>query len=132
MKTNLKKLASLLMITVSIITGINIAQAQQRGQQGPPPTPNSSQIKKMVTELSNTLDLNADQTKEISDIFTDHFKEVKEKFESGRPSRKVMENLEKEFEKEVKSLLNDEQQEQFEAFIKKNKPQQQRGQRPNR
>lgn len=120
------------MITASIIIGGNFAQAQQRGQQGPPSTPSTSQIKKMVTELSNTLDLNADQAKEIADLFTDHFKEVKEKFESGRPSRKVMENLDKEFEKEVKSLLNEEQQEQFETFMKKNKPQQGRPDRSNR
>ncbi|MBI9058784.1 MAG: hypothetical protein JEZ01_13555 [Labilibaculum sp.] len=125
MKMNFKKIATLLMITASIMIGGNFAHAQQ----GPPPTPNSTQIKKMVIELSDTLDLDADQTKDIAELFTDHFKEVKEKFASGRPSRKDMESLDTKFKKEVNSLLNEEQQEQFEAYMKKNKPQQSRPQR---
>ena len=128
MKVNIKKAVALLMITASIMIGGNFAQAQQ----GPPPTPNSSQIKKMVMELSDTLDLNADETKDIANLFTEHFNEVKEKFESGKPSRNEMESLDKKFKKEVNSLLTEEQQEQFETFMNKNKPQKGRQQRPNR
>lgn len=123
MKINFKKAVALFMITTSIMIGGNLAQAQQN-QQGPPPTPNSSQIKKMVTELSNNLNLNADQTKDVAELFTDHFKKVKEKFESGRPSRNEMENLDTKFKKEVNSLLNEKQQKQFETYMKKNAPKQ--------
>jgi len=119
------KTARILAISTIILLSTNFVQAQQ----GPPPTPNSSQIKKMVTELSNTLELDADQSKEVFDLYTSHYKEVKTKTESGRPSRKVMENLQTKFEKEVKSLLNEEQQEEFDAFVKKNKPQKGRQQR---
>ena len=44
-----------------------------------------------------------------------------------RPSREEMESLKEEFEDEVKSLLNDEQQDLFDEFMKNNKPQQGQG-----
>lgn len=115
MKMNFKKIAALLMITAAIIVSGNFAQAQQ----GPPPIPNTSQIKKMVVDISTTLELNDVQSKQVFDLYTAHFDEVKEKTQSGKPSRNKMEALKSEFEKKVKSILTDEQQEQFEKFMKK-------------
>ena len=87
----------------------------------------------MVEDLSAELSLTEDQETEILALYQDHFAEVKSSMSSGqRPSREKMESLKEEFEDEVKSLLNDEQQDLYEEFIKKNKPQNgQDRQRPN-
>ena len=120
---NVMKASAILLMAAVTLFSSNLVHAQTGGQQGPRPIPNSSQITKMVKELTSTLDLNADQSKEISDLYIAHFEEVKEKFESGKPPRNEMESLRKEFENEVKSLLTEEQQGQYEAYLKNKKSQ---------
>ncbi|NOU61929.1 hypothetical protein [Marinifilum caeruleilacunae] len=120
---NVIKASAILFMAIGMLFSSNLVQAQRGGQQGPKPIPNSTQIKKMIQELVSTLDLNADQSKEISDLYTAHFEDVKEIFESGRPSRKEMENLKKKFEEDIKSVLSEEQQEEYEEYLEKNKSQ---------
>ncbi|PKQ62305.1 hypothetical protein BZG02_13425 [Labilibaculum filiforme] len=100
--------------------GANMLHAQQ----GPPPIPTSTEIKKTVTDLSNTLELTDVQSKEVFDLYTAHFKEVSNKMESSRPSRKEMEALQSKFEKEVKAVLTTEQQKKYETYLKENQPKQ--------
>lgn len=98
--------------------------AQQRQGQGPPPIPNETQINKMVEDLSVELSLTDAQKTEILSLYTDHFNDVQKSMANGeRISREEMESLKKEFEDEVKSLLNENQQDLYEEFIKNNKPQ---------
>lgn len=102
--------------------------AQQRQGQGPPPIPNETQINKMVEDLSVELSLTDAQKTEILSLYTDHFNDVQKSMANGeRISREEMESLKKEFEDEVKSLLNENQQDLYEEFIKNNKPQKNQG-----
>lgn len=116
------KLTAILAIAVMMLLGENLAHAQQRGQQGPPPIPNASQIKTMVLKLSDTLVLNDVQSKQIYDLFTAHFEEVSTKIGASKPPRSEMEALKTKFENEVKCILTTEQQKQFEVFMKQNEP----------
>ncbi|BAX81586.1 hypothetical protein [Labilibaculum antarcticum] len=124
MKTDIKKIASILMIVAITAISGNLLQAQPGGQQGPPPIPNTTQIKKMVSELSKTLDLTDEKSEQLSDLYTAHFKEISAKVKNSKPSKNEMDAFESKFEKEVKAILSPEQQEQFEAFLKENKPKQ--------
>lgn len=121
-------LGVILLLTSMILFSTNIfAQQGQRKEQGPPPMPTESQINKMVDDLSVELSLSETQKTEILTLYTEHFADVKELSDGQRPSREEMESLRSEFEDDVKSLLNDEQQDLFEEFIKNNKPQQGKG-----
>ena len=112
-----------LLITAMFFLTSNLS-AQQRQEQGPPPIPNKTQIDKMVEDLSTELSLSDDQKTEILSLYTDHFAEVKSSMSSGqRPSREEMQSLKKEFEDQVKSQLNEDQQDLFDEFMKKNQKQ---------
>lgn len=112
-----------ILVVVLIVTTTACGQQrgpQGRGQQGPPSIPNSKQIEKMVSNLADDISLSEDQENEVLKLYTVHFKEVKEKTKSGRPDRKEMELLKNDFEKEVKEALTEEQQELYDAYLKKN------------
>jgi len=111
------------LILAAFLFSANLALAQPRSQQGPPPIPNDKQIEKMVTELSAELSLTDKQEKEVSALYTAHFDEARKKMKSGRPDRAEMEKLRSTFENDVKALLTDEQKELFKAFIKKQEAQ---------
>ncbi len=122
-KTTIKKINHLvLLICAMLITANTFAQGgpQNGRQQGPPPVPNSKQIKEMVSDMAKEISLNEDQEAEMLGLYTTHFKEVKEKTKSGRPDRKEMEALRTVFEKEVKAILTEEQQELYKDYQKKN------------
>lgn len=87
------------------------------GQQGPPPIPNSKQIKKMVGHLTEEISLNEEQSEQVLAIYKNHFEEVKEATSTGRPDRSKMEKLKTKMEKDVKAILSKEQQEGFETFL---------------
>lgn len=120
-----KRMISMILITV---LAINFTQAQPGGQQGPPPIPNDSQVKKMVADLTKELSLNATQEKNISSLYFAHFKEAK-MLAAKKASREEMQRSKTTFEKNVKSLLTADQQKKFNAFQKKN---QQQGGKPRR
>lgn len=98
------------------------------GQQGPPPIPNSKQIKKMVSKLSSELSLSEQQETKVLALYQDHYEQVEEATSNGRPDRTKMEALKTSFEKNVKSELTEEQQDLYTEYLKKNQPQQRRGQ----
>ncbi len=131
----MKKIKAVFILAAILISSISYAQPQgggkQSGPQGPPPTPNSSQIKKMVKQLSTELSLTEEQKTKVSAIYTSHFQDVKKKNKTGALKREEMETLKTDFEKEVKSLLNTKQQKLYVAYLKKQTNQASR-QRPNR
>ena len=102
-----------------------ISQAQQKRPQGPPPVPNEKQIEKMVDDLADKLALSEEQTKIISKQYIAHFDKVKAEQEkrggNREAQRKTMDKLRKDFEKEVKAILTDEQQKQFDEYEKEQK-----------
>ena len=113
----MNKRCIILPLFVLVISG-NFAQAQQRGQQGPPPIPSEKEIEKMVEDLSNELSLDQEQEATISLLYVAHFEEVSDKMESGRPNRNEMEKLKSELETEVKDNLTDAQVTKYEAYLK--------------
>lgn len=98
----------------------NLSAQHQQGK-GPRQIPNESRINKMVDNLSAELSLNDGQKTEILALYIDHFDEAKSLMNNEqRPSREEMESLRAEFEDDVKSLLTEEQQEEFDDFLKNN------------
>lgn len=113
----------LVLILITLSTG-SWAQAQQHERpQGPPPIPSEKQLEKMVGDLSDELNLSDKQQSELSKIVSTHFDVLKGKAKAEKENREVhrkeMEDLRKEFEKEVSTILTEEQQKQF-AEIRKN------------
>jgi hypothetical protein len=115
-----------------------MAMAQPGGQQGPPPVPSDKQITKMVKSLDKELDLSDEQKTKVSELYFAHFYKVKAKMKSSaRPARSEMEALDADLEKNVKAVLDTDQQKKYTAWLKtqeKNKGSQgpQGGQRPPR
>ena len=111
------------------------AQARQRGPQGPPPIPDKEHIEAMVTDLSAELSLTDGQQEQISRLSIAHFEEVKavqDKYKNSREAEhKEMKESNTRFEKEVKSLLSEEQQSQFDEFRKKHDPRKGGPERPH-
>lgn len=127
MKTKFKKVASIMLVSMIILIASNSIQAQQRGQQGPPPIPTDDQIEKMVEDLDKALSLTDEQEKQISEKYFAHFEEVEKRMKKGRPNREDMEALKADFNKEVKLLLKEDQKDLYDAFLKE-----QQNKRPKR
>lgn len=126
MKTTIKKTTNTLLVSLIVLLSVSFAQAQPQGQkgrqQGPPPLPNDQQIEKMVTDLSKELSLSEEQEKKISDLYFAHFREVgdmrKKQKEARDANREDMRNYRDGFEKEVKSNLTEEQQKEYDTFVR--------------
>lgn len=137
MKSTLRlKISQVLLLLFALLT-TNLALAQQRGQQGPPPVPDSKEVDKMVEELSSDLSLTKQQHAQISILYKDHFTEVRRMVDitkGGRTEadRKKMDALKKNFEADVNALLTKQQQKKFKSLQKKQAPGGQgKGRRPN-
>ena len=121
----IEKRFSILVLGLILITGNLLAQPGQRPQH-PPKIPDSAQISQMVDDLSVTLSLTDGQKSKISDLYTNHFAELKTKMENNKAinekQREIMDNFRKNFEERVKAVLTDEQDEIFEIFLKDHRP----------
>lgn len=139
MKTRIKNYSSRILAIIVLVMSVSLLQAQPPGGQGgqrggPPPLPNDKQIEKMVADLTKDLSLTEDQEKQVSDAYFAHFDEVAEMQEkNSRPDRDVMEQMESDFESEVKSYLTKDQQKKYDKYLKKQKSQRGGGEdRPQR
>ncbi|WP_372650947.1 hypothetical protein [Draconibacterium sp.] len=126
-RINLVSTVSIIIMLILIGTGNVIFAQSPSGQQGPPPIPNSKQIKKMVAELAEDISLNEKQEKQVLTIYQEHFADVKKATSTGRPDRSKMEALKTGMENKVKAVLTEEQQVQFAAYLKKQEKKQHRG-----
>ena len=127
------KCASLiLMLVFTFLTGITTyAQppggGQRGGQQGPPPVPNSKQIKTMVSDLAKDISLTDKQEASVLLLYNEHFEAVNEETSgNARPNREKMEALQSTLEKNVKAQLTADQQKAYTAWLKKQNSQRQR------
>ena len=125
MKT--KSLKTIIGLLAFLLINTTVLMAQPQGDhKGPPKIPDSKQINKMISELSDELTLSDKQSKEIKDLYTKHFEEVKAKLESEKSRRDVnkkeMDDLKSSFETSVKSILTADQQKKFDKFQKEHKP----------
>jgi argininosuccinate synthase len=124
MKLKMSEIWKVVVVALVVTTTACGQQRVQRGgQQGLPEIPNTKQIERMVSNLADEISLSKEQEANILELYTAHFKEVKEKTKSGRPDRKEMELLRTDFEKGVKAVLTGEQHELYDAYQKKNRPQ---------
>lgn len=121
MKQLIKLAANGTMVLVILLISNQVIQAQQRGQQGPPPLPNDEQIEQMVESLSEELSLTNDQEKQVSEKYFAHFETIEKKMTAGRPDHDEMEAMETDFEEEVKSLLTKSQQDLYSSYLKEQK-----------
>lgn len=103
---------------------------QERNQ--PPALPDSTQVAQMVDELAESLDLSADQKEQVSVLYFAHFAEAQAEMSDNSGDRDdhrdKMAALRREFEGDVKALLTDEQQAEFDELAKERRPQ--RGRNP--
>ena len=124
--------SSILIIVLAIFMS-NCLFAQPKEKH--PKMANSSQITNMLVKLAEEISLSEKQHQEIQELFITHFSEVREKMESNKKKHKIerekMEEQREEFEGNVKSLLNEDQQSKFDDFMerqrehhKQNKPRQ--------
>ena len=129
MKTKFKETTRLALVALVVMLSVTLTQAQpggqKGGQQGPPPLPTDEQIEKMVTDLSAELDLSETQEKQVSELYFAHFEEVEAVTgnSNSRPDREVMDQMKKDFETDVKSVLTKDQQKQYESYMKKQQSQ---------
>ncbi len=123
MKQSKKNILSVLLLSFALlISGMSFAQAPRGGQKQKPPVPNEKQVKKMVTELSEELELSDEQEEQVLEVYQEHFKEVKEKTSGEkRPDREDMDAMKTSFEIKIKALLSNEQQIKFEDYMDKHK-----------
>ncbi|MCU4173805.1 hypothetical protein [Carboxylicivirga sp. N1Y90] len=120
----MKNLKSIVLLSFILVCGISFAQPPgggQRGggQQGPPSLPSSKQIKKMVSEISEKVDLSEEQEEKVLELYEEHFEEVDAKVSgSSRPDRSEMEALKSDLEKDVKAEMTKDQIKKYEAYLK--------------
>ncbi len=115
---------------IFLISGILMLYAnlygQQRPEHRPPLLPDSVHIVKMVDEMAKALTLTRGQKEQVAELHFSHFKQAKEMMKKNKESReaerRVMDSLRKEFEEQLKALMNDKQKTDFEKFMKKPRP----------
>jgi hypothetical protein len=118
----MKRIINTLIVVMVVFAGSVFAQG--RGERpGPPPLPDSTEIAQMVDELANRLSLDEEQTNVIGQLFYEHFNDLKARMAEGRVPREEMEKLRENFVKKVKVLLDEEQQKEFDKFMKARLPQ---------
>ncbi len=124
-KAGRSNLKIFLIAFTTLYLSINLSAQQQPEREGPPKPPGAAEVYKMVDDLSITLSLSESQKKEVSDLFINHFNEIRASLENKQEklSRENMESNRKDFEEQVKKLLNDEQKVEFDKFMKNHRPQ---------
>lgn len=116
----------LLIIATMLFFSINLSAQQRQERNQPPKPPSTEAVNKMVDELSAKLSLNKSQKQKVSDLYTAHFNEVRNSTNNNEKNvgREEIEKKRRNFEEQIKSLLNDEQKTEFDNFMKSRGPQQ--------
>ena len=130
----IKTISLVMIICVAFLSNSTYAKpqgGQRGGQQGPPPIPSAKQIKKMINELTTEISLSEPQELEVLELYTNHFKEIKDKIKSGRPDRDEMQSIRKNFEDDVKEVLSEDQQELYTRYLNNNRPKKGRREKRN-
>ena len=135
MKTNLLKTTLPAILVVILFLSSSLIQAQHK-EKGPRQLPDQEKIEKMVDELSTELSLTKKQEKQVSDIYESHFEEVGKTMEKNKEvretSKKEMKELRTSFENDVKAVLSEDQQKQFDVFMKEKEAQRGQNKKPRR
>ena len=136
--------ARLLLLFAFAVFGVKNQVTAQIGAgghrpDGPPPTrsvPDSIDVTQMVKHLSLELNLSETQQSKIAELSQTHFTAVRAKMKEQKKERIKMreahEGARKEFEKELKSVLNGEQAKKFDEILQTRRPPHQHGKGPKR
>lgn len=125
MKKNSISFYSALMLVIALFLSTNASTQPSQRQQGPPPIPGDEEITQMVDDLAEKISLTKIQKAKISELYFAHFDDIKKlSGQGGRnlEGREAMENLKINFDREVKTLLTEEQQKLFDKYQRENKP----------
>lgn len=119
----MKTIKTISLLSFLLISSMSFAQGPNNGprggQQGPPPIPSEKQIKNMLNDLSDEISLSEDQETQVLDLYLAHFEEMEKKTSgNSRPERSEMETFETAFQNDVKALLSESQQTQYETYLK--------------
>lgn len=121
MKTRFKDTGRLFFVAFAVLLSVTYAQAQQRGKQRPP-IPDAKSVVVIVDNLSEELALTKKQKKKVSGLYTDHFDLMREMVGDDKNSncdREEIKKMRDDFETEVKSLLNQDQNKKYNDYLKK-------------
>jgi hypothetical protein len=115
----------LLIIGAILFNSGSILAQQQQDRNQPPKPPSTTEVNKMVDDLSVKLSLDKTQKQKVSELFSAHFNKLRESMgnKQGKGSQEEMQQKRKDFEKQVKNLLNDEQKAEFDKFMQSRGPQ---------
>lgn len=113
----------ILFLFITLFTFSTALLAQRRPPQHMPPRlPDDTQVAEMVNELDSKLNLNPEQKEKIQSLFEAHFKAARKLRDKAKGQHeeqgKLMDKLRNKFESDVKSLLNETQQAEFDRFMK--------------
>ena len=119
--TKLFKISTLLILTTIFLTQSLFAQPERRQRR----IPDSEGIEKMVNKMADELSLNEMQHEKILDLYIAHFDEMRklrdDKKEERKLEREEMRENRERLEEEVKANLTEDQQEQFDEYMDKQK-----------
>lgn len=90
------------------VLGLGSVAAQQRNGGRP-----RMSVEEQVNRLKNELKLTDEQTKKVTALYTDFQKKQDEKSKDEQPSREQMRSEREKLNKEIESLLTDEQKKTF-------------------
>ena len=114
---------------IAIVVGflcLNSISAQPPEGHKPPPIPNAEQIENMLDEMQEALSLSESQQQTISKMCTKHFEEVKVLMDQHKQQREQgkaeHDKLRKELELDVNEILNENQLDDYKAFVEAHKP----------
>ena len=110
-------LKQIALFTLILLMGLgSLVQAQPRNME-----PDSTRIRKMMTNLDEAVTLSDNQKVEIEQIYTAHFEEMKTlRDENDGDRRQMMETMKAEREKleeNISSVLDEDQQEKYADFV---------------
>jgi hypothetical protein len=127
MKRTMKSIGMLLTAMVfTLLLSQHLQAQEQMRDHRPPMLPDSAHIVKMVDRMAGELSLSDQQKATLMEMNLAHFKEVRGIVEQDRAAREntheKLEVMRKQFERQMESVLNDQQKEQFKKFLEMHRP----------
>jgi hypothetical protein len=105
------KMGSLLVIIVMLITTSAFAQQGNRKSLS-----NEERVSNVITKIEKKIEITETQKLVIENAFISFFEQAdKERVSGERPSRVVMENIEKERDQKIKQVLSEDK---YESYLK--------------
>lgn len=127
MKRKVKTIEMAVLALVFMFLGVRQLYAQGvMGEPQRPILPDSVHVVKMVDKMADELSLTDQQKTTLLKMNLEHFRKVRaivKKDKTGHEAtREKLETMRKQVEKQMASVLNDDQKEQFKHFLETHRP----------